>query len=181
MDNYIETKIIHRDINLNQVLIQKEIATEAVNFEKAARKANDFVKGLRISKDGDITINLKNKLTMDHWKEIHETLKINHSSNNIEAMKSNVAYTFSLIAIIENEYTFNKSYDKRSPEYEEILNVRAHLINDFKTYLKIVIKNEPGFNFLEYYKESGYDANVYTIDHNVIKGLGVVFRKAIGF
>lgn len=157
-----------------------------INLEDATNEAPlleqkilSTLKGVRIDKNGDISITLRSKLSFEHYNEIHKALMMNKDTNDIEGMKRNIAYLFSLIATLENEYVYNKNIDKTSKQYSEMIKLRALYISDFKFFYRIILQHDPKFNFLEYYEKSGYNNAVYTIDHSTIKGLGIVFRNAI--
>lgn len=164
------------DITFINITCFEDHINEAPLLEQ---KILSTLKGVRIDKNGDISINLRSKLSFDHYNEIHKALMMNKDTNDIEGMKRNIAYLFSLIATLENEYVYNKNIDKTSKQYSEMIKLRALYISDFKFFYRIVLQNDPKFNFLEYYEKSGYSNTVYTIDHNTIKGLGLIFRNAI--
>ena len=164
--------------NLPTVVIRlfegTEVTTESMS--STGKKLKRLLKSLRINKKGDVSINLKDKLTFDHYNEIHRVLMTEKETNDIAGMKYNVAYLFSIIATIDREYTYSKSIDKNSSEYSEMLRLRALFISDFKVFMRIIIKSEPGFVFMDYYKKSKMDDSVYTLKHSTLKGLSVLFK-----
>jgi hypothetical protein len=141
------------------------------------RRIIDAVKGMKIKDNGDVTVDLKDKLSFEHYNQVHRVAMSNIKENNVVAMKENAAYIFSIISRIENDYTFNRMMDKKSSQYREMIRLRALFINDFKLLIKAIMKEERDFRFMDYYVESGYDDSVHTIDHRVIKSLGLVFAK----
>ena len=73
----------------------------------------------------------------------------------------------------------NKKEIKKDDEYYEMMRLRALFISDFKTYLRIIQKHDPKFNFLEYYKTSPANTNTVTIKGTTIKTLGMLFKSII--
>ena len=129
--------------------------------------------GLFINKDGDIKITINPKKSyMNEYMECHRILVENYKNKNYEAMKQNVAFMFLLISIIE-----------RDPKYKErekdIVKARAFAINDFKTYLGYIMKEEPTFNFEKYYMESELDKYVFNIPKETILGIKSLLKSIL--
>ena len=142
--------------------------------------SKNFLKGIHIGEDGIVKLNLTNKLSFEHYEEIHKTLKEADKNGNIEEVKSTLAYIFSIIATIEriymNEDKGNKSkrsIDKNDEKYKEMVRLRALYMSDFKVYLRKVATKDPKFNFLEYYETSNMNNSVYTVD---AKKFALIFR-----
>ena len=129
--------------------------------------------GISLSKDGDISFDLSiTKSYMDKYAGCHAMLLEDRANGNYESMKHNLAYMFALIATIEDKYVGrHKEVDKDSAEYKEAIKARAFAINDFKTYLRAITKEEPKFNFMKFYKDNKYDKKVYTISAETLLGI----------
>jgi len=149
-DNLFKAKIINlRFANPVQVQYNTETLTE----------------GLSINENGDIKITINPKKSyMTEYAEAHRILIENYKNKNYEAMKQNVAFMFLLISIIERD----KRYKNREPE---IVKARAFAINDFKTYLSYIQKNDPKFNFEQYYKDAELDKFIVNIPKETILGI----------
>ena len=141
------------------------------------RRIIDAMKGMKIKDNGDITLDMQDKLSFEHYNQVHKVVMMNIKENNINGMKENAAYIFAIISRIENDYTFNRMMNKTSKQYREMIRLRALYINDFKMLVEKIMKVEKDFRFMDYYKETGYDDSIHTIDHRVIKSLGLVFAK----
>lgn len=129
--------------------------------------------GLYINKNGDIKITINPKKSyMDEYAEAHRILVENHKNKNYEAMKQNVAFMFLLISVIERD----KKYKDRD---KDIVKARAFAINDFKTYLSYIQKEEPSFNFEKYYKDSEFDKYVINIPVETISGIKVLLKTIL--
>lgn len=126
-----------------------------------------------INNSGDILITLNpNKSFMDQYDEIHKVLQENKKNNNIEGMKHNLGLMFSLITMIER----NKKYKNRD---KEAVKARAFAINDFKSYLKIIQKEDKNFDFMKFYEENHYGKTILNIDIETIKGIKQIFKSIL--
>jgi hypothetical protein len=149
---------------------------------------NVFVRTMRkihVNKDGDVSINLKDELTLANYSETHRLLMADVNSDDLSGLKMNTAYIFSLITIIETKYLFGKNVDKYTQDYKDAIKLRGMLINDFNTGLNAIRKKEPGFSFIKFYKESGYEDAVYKFNTKLITNLSTaklvetVFQNAV--
>lgn len=149
---------------------------------------SSVVKALRrihIEKDGDVSINLKDELTLANYSETHRLLMADLASDDLTGLKMNTAYVFSLITIIETKYLFGKKVDKYSQDYKDAIKLRGMLINDFNVGLNAIRAKEPGFSFIKFYKDSGYENAVYKFNTKAITNLGTaklvetVFQNAM--
>ena len=68
---------------------------------------------------------------------------------------------------------------KDDDQYKPIIDLRARVLNDFKKYMKVVLKKEPEFNFNEYFKASEYYDSSIVIDNSTMKFLGSLIKKII--
>lgn len=126
-----------------------------------------------INANGDVRLTIgKNKSYMDEYMETHRILIENYKNKNYNAMKTNLAFLFSLIAIIERD----KKFKERDPE---TVKARAFAINDFKTYLSHVQKHEPKFDFVEYYKKSDFDKTIINIPRTTILGIKKLLKAIL--
>lgn len=144
-------------------------------------KVIELIRSIKVDKDGNITIDLRDKLTFDHYNEVHRVGIAYRDANNIEGLKDICAYGFSIIATIEADYTRKRGVDKNSQIYKDMMRLRALWINDFKMFIAIIQKVEPGFDFMKYYKETGYDKKIFIISKDAIKFLIQVFRTIMKF
>jgi hypothetical protein len=132
-----------------------------------------ITEGLSINENGDIKISINPKKSyMDEYAEAHRILIENYKNKNYEAMKQNVAFMFLLISIIERD----DRYKKRD---KDIVKARAFAINDFKTYLAYIQKEDPSFNFERYYKDSEFDKYVVNIPKETILGIRNLLKSIL--
>lgn len=97
-------------------------------------------------------------------------------SKSFETMKYELAKLWMLNIILEKKlHSKNVSEKKRF----ELNNSRARVLNDFKKYIDIVLKNEPSFNFSRYYEESPFNTNAVKISKNTIKFTAASLKRLL--
>lgn len=151
----------------NNNIPEEEIAKE---FTSLSNTLKNGLKRFSITPNG-VKIKLFNESYMDRYDKIHKLLKIDKETKNIEDIKVNLCVLFALINEINQKYIYNKSINRNTDEYNEAVKARSFAINDFKTYMKIVLDKDTSFNFIEYYQNSGYDDTVVTVSHNDIQSM----------
>ena len=134
-----------------------------------------LTEGISVDEDGIKFYFKPRKSYMDDYSENHKLLIENFKSKNYEAMKHNLAYLFALINSIERDVIYKKK-NIDNEKLKDAQKARAFAINDFKTYLKEVQKNEKSFDFTKYFENGGYDKFVYNIDTKSILGVKKLFK-----
>lgn len=184
-ENVLKIKLSEGLTKANDMFISVAESTQDIFVNETSlihtviSNAKNFMKGIHIDDDGLVKLNLTNKLSFEHYEEIHKTLKEADKNGNIEEVKSTLAYIFSIIATIERVYmnegkgSKKRIIDKNDEKYKEMVRLRALYMSDFKVYLRKVAAKDSKFNFLEYYKTSNMNNSVYTLD---AKKLALVFR-----
>jgi hypothetical protein len=145
---------------------------------KLKRVTGEFLGSLHINPEGDVRFKIKDKLTFEHYEEVHKLLRACVDNKNYEEMKINIAYVFAIISMIEDDPVY-KEHDTKSDEYKELLRLRAHYISDFKVHHRIIMKHEPDFNFTEFYANSSVNRDVYTIQKKHIKNAVALFKALV--
>ena len=101
---------------------------------------------------------------MDEYSQNHKLLVENWKNKNYEGVKTNLAFAFTLIGVIER--------DKRFKEGDSnVIKARAFAMNDFKTYLKKLQSVEKDFDFTEYYTKNKFDKKIIDIPKSTIVGI----------
>lgn len=137
------------------------------------QKSTQVTESISSNGDNGITIRLSpRKSFMDQYDEIHKVLQEDNKNHNVNGMKHNLGLMFSLITMIER----SKKYKNRD---KEAVKARAFAINDFKTYLKIVQKEDKNFDFMSFYEENHYGKTILNIDIETIKVLKQLFKSII--
>ena len=143
----------------------KACVLDVENSKEKGDTKQSVEEAVSLNANGDVTVSIgKTKSYMDEYSEVHRILIENYKHKNFKAMKSNLAFLFALISIIERD----PKYKRRDPE---VVKARAFAMNDFKTYLAVVQNNEPSFDFAEYYKSSNYDKTIINIPRTTILGI----------
>lgn len=132
---------------------------------------------VQFNKDGDLIIKNYRKLDYNaEYQTAHSALLTYKKAKNYEGMK----YELSKLWFI-NTILLSKAHDPKTTEEEriEINKIRAWVMNDINTYLKIINKVEPKFNFSEYYNESPFSDVAIKINRSTIKAFGDIIKHVI--
>lgn len=124
-------------------------------------------KSLPIQFDSDGNLLVQNLRKLDFEQEYansHRLLMEYDKTDNYEAMKYELAKMHFLITLLEKKI-YKQGKDKSVKE----LKVRARYLNDFKKYLKVVNKQDPSFNFTEYFEQSPFNDAIIKIDKYTLK------------
>lgn len=137
-----------------------------------------LTEGLSIDEDGTVKITFNNKSNyMDEYSRNHKMLKSAMEHSNFEEVKLILAYDFALIDRIETILK-GKTTGLNDKE-KEMMKARAFLMNDFKTYLTLLRKQEPKFNFAEYYDKCDAVKKIIKIDSKTINGIKLLLRNIL--
>lgn len=172
----------------------KNLYCDASEFDKTSKfnairvcfnESNDIVakysdaltEGIHFDEKGSIKFSFKPKKSlMDEYAENHKLLDANFKAENYDAMKTNLAVHFALINYIENSILYNKKKKISEQRKEEALKARMFAMNDFKRYMRELLKVDPTFNFTEYYETGDYGKITFNITHDDLKGIKKLFH-----
>ena len=116
------------------------------------------------------TINLQQE-----YNESHKLLSMYDQSNE-EGIKHELARLFYLNSIIESKI---KKKKKDDPEYKELMDLRARILNDFTTYFKVIKNSDKDFDFMNYLKHSEYYNKTITVDNSTLKFSGIYIKSIL--
>lgn len=138
-----------------------------------------LTEGIDVTAEGDVIFTFSPKKTfMDQYAENHRLLVENSKNGNYESMKTNLAFLFAMISVIEREYIYgNKKVN--SKKLEDAKKARTFAYNDFNTYMKQVQQHDKDFDFTSYYVEKGYDKLIFTVSQDNIKGIKKLFNQLL--
>lgn len=138
-----------------------------------------ITEGIEIGADGEVTFTFSPKKTfMDQYAENHRILVENNKAENYDAMKTNLAFLFAMISVIERDYIYgNKKVSKK--KLEDAKKARTFAYNDFNTYIKVIQKNDRDFDFTKYYHEQGYDKMTFKVTPDTVKGIQKLFQQIL--
>ena len=128
---------------------------------------------IRFSKKGDLIIKKKEDLQLE-YNEAHKLLSM-YDQTNSEGIKHELARLFYLNSIIEKK--LKKMKNNTSPEYKELIDLRARILNDFTVYFKTIKTIEKSFDFMEYMKNSEYYNKTIVVDDSTLKYSGSMIKK----
>lgn len=143
--------------------------------ENLSEVSNKLTANIQLSLDKDGNLLLKkheNADFMSIYSNSHILLKQYSKSGNINGMKYELCKLW-MMKLLTDKIIYGK--DKLLPtsksKIEDAKKARAFILNDFKTYLDIVLKSEPDFNFTEYFDNTQFGIEVYKIDNRLVKAI----------
>ena len=99
----------------------------------------------------------------EEYANTHRLLLNYDKTNNYDGMKYELCRLFYMNYILEKRLSKNNKHKSKD------IKTRARVLNDFNKYLTILLKNQPRFNFSEYYEASPFYHNSIEIDKNTVK------------
>lgn len=131
---------------------------------------------LQFDKDGDL-IYTKDPGEIDYakeWKKSHDLLKEYDKMKNIESMK----YELCRMWLIANNLEYYRG--TKFGDMKRMRDTRALALNDFKKYIKVVMKYDKSFNFGRYYEASPFNQNTLRIHKSTLDYSMEYIKKLIG-
>ena len=119
---------------------------------------------IEIKDNGDILITNPYPNYKEEFYASHKLLIEYDKANNIEGIKYELARLYYMNYIIEKKLYHNKNLDNKN----ELIKVRAVVLNDFKKYIKVIQKKEPDFIFSSYYEQSPFYPHTIEIKKSTI-------------
>lgn len=147
-----------KDFNESSDFVGSDVPTIVVEAKKIP---------LEIKDNGDVLLSNPFPNFDSEYMNSHKLLIQYHKSNNIEAMKYELARLYYMNYILEKKLYSNKFLINK----EKNMKTRARVLNDFNKYIKIVLKADPTFNFAEYYEQSPFYHNTIEVKGSTINKL----------
>lgn len=135
---------------------------------------NEIKSPIGFKKDGSLYVTAPKDLQAE-YEEAHRLL-YSYNETNIQGIKHELARLFYLNSIIEKKL---KKIKKTDPHRKELIDLRARILNDFYTYMKLVTTIEKDFNFMEYIKSTDYYNKIIEIDDSTLKYSGSYIKKVL--
>ena len=160
-------------------------ATDNIRYNRISFKDTEctgetaLTEGIRFEEDGGfrITLNPKRKY-MDEYAEYHRVIITNYKSGNIDGMKTDLFHLFVLINHLESN-VINSLKPVSGAKLEDAKKARMFAMNDFKSYLKIVQKHDPSFDFYNFYKVNYEGDTIFDIKSKEITGIKRLLAKIL--
>lgn len=131
---------------------------------------------IQIEDNGDLTISTYKNYELK-YQEIHTLLK---RIDSVETMKDELCKLWWLECKLEKKIQVAKSKKKdKDPVVQDYYKLRSRVLNDFTKYSKKVMKNDPEFNFSEYYKNSSYYDGSVVVKRNTLKGISSFIQSIL--
>ena len=122
---------------------------------------------IEINNNGDVLITNPFINFDTEYSNSHKLLMQYDKSNNIEGMKYELARLYYMNYILEKKIYSNALLQNK----EANIKTRARILNDFNKYIKVVLKEEPNFNFAKYYEESQFYPHTVEINKSTLSKL----------
>ena len=134
---------------------------------------------IQIDDEWNITVTIPGKLDIEQsYQECHMTMKEYAKVKNIDGLKYEIVKMKWLLENV-NRNLKDKSLDKDTRKI--LTDQRARIINDYKKYLNLILKNDPKYNITKHYLNSPYYDKIIKIDGSTVKALGSTLRKLYPF
>lgn len=145
-------------------------------FKKAVLNESTIIeeKTLPISIDDNFIIIDTPKDIENEYQKSHKLLIEYDKSNSLEPMKHELSKLWYLNILIEKKVQNPKCKDKT-----KLMNLRSRILNDFKKYIKVILKEEPEFNFDSYYNQSEYSDTNLKMDRKTTLELIEILKQII--
>ena len=177
--------LIEMKDSLNMVTNESaKLLLEKIIFDPISIKPIGEAKEFPIQFDKDGNLLIKNLKKIDYEAEYaksHKLLKEYKKSNNYDGIKYELSKLWMMLCMIEDKLNSKKFNDlpsiacASSTEHK----AKAKITNDFKYYLEEVMKNEPSFNFTEYYDASPFSSAVTKINTSTLVFMSNLVKKFI--
>ena len=127
-----------------------------------------------LDKDGSLLVN--KHISMDYagvFAQSHRLIKMYQSVKNVDGVKYELCKQWFLLYLLENKVIYNKNKLKQmlisDAKKKEAIQIRSFILSDYKVYMKWVNKNDPNFNFNEYFKTTPFYKETFKIDKRLIQ------------
>ena len=187
--NFSKLHVIEPKIVISKIKEARLI--ESFNVECTNPVINDLLKEVRrmvtpqpaivteakapigFNKEGDLYVELPKDL-QKQYEESHRLLYM-YDVSNLNGIKKELAKLFYLNSIIEKKLKKCKDKDEK----KELTDLRARILNDYKTYFKIVCSADPEFDFENYIRNTDYYDKTITVDNTTVKYTGSMIKSGV--
>ena len=184
--NTVKSNNVLNTVNQNLIENFNIDCSDNTEISKILREMRNYVKPnpvivlneikipIGFNKKGSLYITAPKDLQAE-YEEAHKLL-YSYNETNLQGIKHELARLFYLNSIIEKKL---KKLDKNDSKRKEYIDLRARILNDFYTYIKLVTSIEKEFDFMEYIKSTDYYNKIIEIDDSTLKYSGAYIKKAI--
>lgn len=140
-------------------------------IEELNEKTFDLKPSISLALDTDGSLLLKkheNVNLQNIYNNSKELIKEYDSYGNDDSVKYELCKLWMLSLLIERK--INSKFTLLSNKHE-LVKLRAHVLNTFKTYLRKLLQRDKQFNFNKYFNDSQFGIEVYKIDKRLIDSI----------
>ena len=132
---------------------------------------------VQFDKEGNLLIkNIKKLDYEEEYAKSHMLLREYLKSGNTEGMKYELSKLWMIQLIINKKLHSRKHQDS---DNSAELKAKAKIVNDFKYFMKELLKIEPDFNFTEYFESSPFSSSATQIDGGTMKVIGSAIKAFV--
>lgn len=134
---------------------------------------------IQFDKEGNLLIKNLKKINYEaEYAKSHKLLKSYIPVKNYDGIKYELSKLWMMLCMIED--TLNaKKFKSPASDLSSLHKAKAKITNDFKYYLEALLKDEPSFNFTEYYDASPFSSAVTKINASTLDFMGKMIKKFI--
>ena len=165
----------NNDYNVQENVTAVNLEDHSKTEEQLSEVSNKLTANIQLALDKDGNILLKKHENVDFmsiYSNSHILLKQYVKSGNLGGIKYELCKLW-MMKLLTDKIIYGK--DKILPTSKQKITdakkARAFILNDFKTYLDIVLKSDPEFNFTEYFDNTQFGVEVYKIDNRLVKAI----------
>lgn len=132
---------------------------------RAVQEAKEFP--IQFDGDGNLLIQKMGSLDFEHeYSKSHKLLLVYEKNMNMDGIRYELCKLWYMNLILEK-----KLYANSARREGKTLNnkARSKVLNDFNKYLKLVMIEDPNFNFIEYYEETPFNDTKIKINSSTLK------------
>lgn len=137
-----------------------------------------LTEGIEFDADGNMRFSFKHSATlMDQYSTNHNMLMANIKAENWDGAKANLAVAFHLVN--ETEKILHGKKRKTEDIRKDAQRTRAFAMNDFKTYLPVITKHDPSFDFAKYFEGTDHGKVTFGVTPHDIAGVRKLLRMIV--
>lgn len=130
---------------------------------------------LHLDKDGKLLLKTSPNVNYNLlYQNSHIILKEYEKAGNIEGIKYELCKLYMLLSRLDKYFIHPEGIRKKIVSAKvktKYSTLKSNVLSDFRKYLSIVMKEEPNFNFQQYFNETEFGVNLYTIDNRIVKAI----------
>lgn len=147
---------------------------DKLNNEQLQERAHDLSPNIKLNIDSDGNLLITKKDNVDFrtiFNNSHILLREYGKVNNIDGIKYELCKLYMIVSIINEKYVHSNNLFVNTSKKKEMTQLKSFIMQDFYTYIRILLKDDNQFNFNDYFSQTQFGIETYKIDNKVLKGL----------